>query len=445
MTFIRHLLALFAITIIVPTHAFLLPGTPELNVEEQQQQHAKSSDLTSSAVDYLSEPLTTMPYGGTGLKIYRVQEHYGQPIYRFTPAAVLDRSSIQYWFSGVNNQHFFGFRLQMWNSSLQEAIAAHLTEVTGLKVRLYQIQPVPFDRVILKTNSGDDERYQTAHSWLPYAQNVGFSLTCYARLECQQLADQFKTNPGSFDHFKLAYSTYEHLHNEAKKIDINQDRIKETNQLLKSITLRFPRTNEILMTVSDTQRLLWNAVSDIVRHNFQEEPLAIVTRESQKRIYDWLERKLVTGQVTINTIDDARWNTVYWEDRLSRPDAVARTLNERQRHIEQEHEDDQQVQSGHWTKQSKLAIDELYEQQKDVVSFDGEKFVPKSIELYRIKLNVIRDRHTLPQHEDIQIPYHPHADFTGSIIHDGPYYHMGLIPPPGNITSHCLLRNQLIN
>ncbi|EFX61021.1 hypothetical protein DAPPUDRAFT_274787, partial [Daphnia pulex] len=71
------------------------------------------------------------------------------------------QSSISQWYSGVNSQLYFGFRLHMWNETIQQAVATHLTRVTGKKVRTYQVQSIPFDRVILTRSSDgeEDERY----------------------------------------------------------------------------------------------------------------------------------------------------------------------------------------------------------------------------------------------------------------------------------------------
>ncbi|EFX74558.1 hypothetical protein DAPPUDRAFT_307231 [Daphnia pulex] len=341
---------LLTMDILASTRAFILPGTPEqtniANVHQTNELAEVGENQIAKELEHLlGKPLTTMSFAGTtGLNIYRVQgrkNYHSKSLYQFSPAAILDSSSITQWYSGVNNQLYFGFRLQMWNETIQQAVATHLTRVTGKKVRTYQVESIPFDRVILTRSSDveEDGRYHMAQPMIPYTQTVGFSLACYDKAECQQLAEQFRNEPEQFDKFKVAYSMDSRRQTETKIVQVTQSMLTQTNQLFSQISQRFPRTNEILLSVGDAQRLLWRAVSDIVRKSFGEQPEAIVRRDSRQKIYDQLEKVVVAAKVTISTADDAKWPTVYWEDPLSRPDAIARSLNERKRHLVH-HDDD---------------------------------------------------------------------------------------------------------
>lgn len=430
---------------IVTSKAFILPGTPEqltIMDHEQNQETAALAAVGEQGLEHLGKPITSMPFAGTiGLNIYRVQgrkgHHGSRSLYQFTPAAILDMSTITQWYSGVNSQHFVGFRVQMWNETIQQAVASHLSQLTGRKIRTYQVQSVPFDRVVLKAHSGDDERYQTAYPWIPYTETVGFSLPCYDKIECHQLAEQLKNEPQLFDRFRLAYSIDSRRRTETKDVKVTQDMMTETNPLFSQISKRFSRTSEILLTVNDAQRLLWNAVSDIVRHNFQDEPEAVIPRESHKIIFDQLEKAIVAAKVTISTAEDARWSTVYWEDPVSRPDAIARSLNERKRQLIRHDElgsyfgsHQQTISPEDWKSQTQEAIDDLYEQNKDLVTFNGDRFVPKPIQLYRIKLVALREHRFWKDLDHIEVPYHPRVDMTGRIIHDdGSTSSMALVLP----------------
>ncbi|XP_046643254.1 uncharacterized protein LOC124328506 [Daphnia pulicaria] len=430
------------------SRAFILPGTPEQTNIANEYQTAESAEAGENQIakdleHFLGKPLTTMSFAGTTrLNIYRVQgrkNYHSKSLYQFSPAAILDSSSITHWYSGVNSQLYFGFRVQMWNETIQQAVATHLTRVTGKKVRTYQVESIPFDRVILTRSSDveEDGRYHMAQPMIPYTQTVGFSLACYDKAECQQLAEQFSKEPEQFDKFKVAYSMDSRRETETKIVQVTQSMLTQTNQLFSQISQRFPRTNEILLSVGDAQRLLWRAISDIVRESFGEQPEAIVRRDSRQKIYDQLEKVVVAAKLTISTADDAKWPTVYWEDPLSRPDAIARSLNERKRHLVH-HDDDnfdvqeeqQQQSSSDWKTRSKEAIDALYDQHKEFVSFDGEKFVPKPIQLYRIKLNAIREGRVWKDLGRLEVNYHAGAEMTGPIIHSASTsYSLGLVLP----------------
>ena len=419
-------LLVFLVTLVVSSRSFLLPGAPETN----NQQAETTGGLTGTG--QLGEPYTTFPYAGTTVNIHRLpvrhnpHGHYHRnrlAQYQFEPVAILDRATVDSWYSGVNNQHVLGFQLHMWNETLRYAAATHLTQFTGHTVRPHQVQSIPFDKVILKT-SGDNERWQTAQSWMPYTQTVAFTVACFD--DCRQLAEEFKTDPAQhFSHFKLAYSTDGWRRTETKLIDVQS--IAESSQLLNKISSRYLRSAEVLLTAADAQHLLWSAVSAIVHNNFQDEPDAVVTREAHKIIYDQLEKVVVAGKLSL-AADDAKWSSVYWEDPLSRPDAVARSLNERHRRIHHQ-QDSAEEESNDWKEQTKQAVNELYEQHKEFVAFNGEKYLPKTTQVFRIKWNVIRERRI--GLANIQVPYHPTADLTGPIIHEGPQYSMGLIIPSG--------------
>ncbi|XP_057380827.1 uncharacterized protein LOC130703361 [Daphnia carinata] len=436
----------FVIMTMVTAKAFILPGTPEqLTIMDHEQNQETTAVVDEHGLEHLGKPFTTMPFTGTiGLNIYRVQgrkSHHGsRSLYQFTPAAILDMSTITQWYSGVNSQHNVGFRVQMWNETIQQAVASHLSQITGRKIRTYQVQSIPFDRVMLKTHSDDDERYQTAYPWVPYTETVGFSLPCFYKIECQQLAEQLKNEPNLFDRFKLAYSIDSRRRTETKNIKVTQEMMTQTNQLFSQISKRFTRTSEILLTVNDAHRLLWNAVSDIVRQNFQDEPEAVIPRESHKIIFDQLEKATVAAKLTISTAEDARWSTVYWEDPLSRPDAIARSLNERKRQLLRHDElgsdfgsHQETISSKDWKSQTQEAIDDLYEQNKDLVTFNGERFVPKPIQLYRIKLIAIREHRIWKDVDHIEVPYHPRVELTGPIIHAGSTSSMALLPLPSDV------------
>ena len=253
-------LLVFLATLVVSSRSFLLPGAPETN----NQQAETTGGLTGTG--QLGEPYTTFPYAGTTVNIHRLpvrhnpHGHYHRnrlAQYQFEPVAILDRATVDSWYSGVNNQHVLGFQLHMWNETLRYAAATHLTQFTGHTVRPHQVQSIPFDKVILKT-SGDNERWQTAQSWMPYTQTVAITVACFD--DCRQLAEEFKTDPAQhFSHFKLAYSTDGWRRIEIKLIDV----VAESSQLLNKISAVASR-DRTKFCCADDQHLLRNALSAIV-------------------------------------------------------------------------------------------------------------------------------------------------------------------------------------
>ena len=226
-------------------------------------------------LDISSDLFTTFPYARTTVNIYRLPfrpsvtiftplplQQTGAVGYQFEQVAILDLSTVDSWYSGVNNQHVLGFQLHMWNETLHYTDAAHHTQFTGYTVRPHQVQSIPFDKVILKT-SGDSQRWQTAQSWMPYTQTVAFTLACLN--DCRQLAEEFKTDSALISLISGGWRRTEN-----KLIDVQS--ITESSQLLNNINSRYPRSAEVLLTFAEAQQLLWKAVSAIVHSNFQDEP-----------------------------------------------------------------------------------------------------------------------------------------------------------------------------
>lgn len=429
------------------SHSFLLPGTPELDLADHQQRPASLDAVNPSSKldDYssrLGEPISSIPHFlGTNIKIYEADESTDQsrfasssqnkvPVYNINPGiALVDQSSVHYWYSSALNQHFIGFRVNIWNETLLDVAASHLSQTTGHPVQPYQIQTVPFDRVILKSISDSKDRYSTAHSWVPYKEAIGLSLTCYDQLGCKQLAYQLKSDSKFvLEHFKLAYSRDENRKTDSKKIDISPSLVLEKNQLLAKIINRYSKISEVLVTVADLERILWSATSNIVRRHFENDQV-VVPRESHKLIYDRLEKWIVAGRTSITAPEDSRWNLVYWEDQLNRPDAVARSLNDRRRQsVHGDHNEDsdgqQEVEeqipglSGEWKKEAiEASINQIYAKQREFVKFSQTgQFVPKPLQLCRLKLNALASSQPWQSVDKIQINFHPHVDYIGFLI-----------------------------
>lgn len=408
------------ISLISVSWAFLLPGTPELeNAQPVFGLANPNSKIISSRL--VGEPVATIPYLGTHIKIYQAPSSDDRhSLYYYNPVAVVDQSSVQYWHSGTLNQHFVGFKVHTYNETLLYTVANHLSQ-NGQKIQPFQIQTVPYDHVILKSIQDSNERYSTAHSWSPFKDAFGLSLNCFNQAECQQLAQQIKTDLRFvLDHFKLAFSDEEHRRTETKKVDVTPALIMERNQLLVKINSRYNKINEVLLTATDTERILWNAASNIIRRHFESDSQTVVPRDSHKIVYDRLEKLLIAGRTSISTVDDTKWNLVYWNDPISRPDAVARSLNDRRNYLDQgdHHNDDEDIpSSGDWKADAvRAAIDQIYSKHRDFVKYDGVKFDTKPIQLYRFKLNVLKTARPSQSLDQVQVSYHPGVDFIGYFI-----------------------------
>ncbi len=148
-------------------------------------------------------------------------------------------------------------------------------------------------------------------------------------------------------------------------------------------------------------------------------------------IYQILENLLVTSRVTIGAQSSQMWDSVFWNEDNYRPDKSARTFNDVYSKLDKEHQaklltsfaessktsgsaggggwgfsasaslNIEQSKSGYYSKEE---LDKLFQESKDTVQWDGEKFAPKPMTLSRINLAKLRDRQSF-QERKVRVSY----------------------------------------
>jgi hypothetical protein len=138
---------------------------------------------------------------------------------------------------------------------------------------------------------------------------------------------------------------------------------------------------------------------------------------------------LVTSRTTIEEESDKIWDSVFWDDDNYRPDKTAKTLNEIVNKLDKDSQkiltdmfqkaEKHSVNSNSWDDVNRISsiisgkmandfdfddVKKLLEESIDHVQWNGEKFVPKPIQLSRIKLATFRDSQSF-QDRNVSVHY----------------------------------------
>jgi hypothetical protein len=164
--------------------------------------------------------------------------------------------------------------------------------------------------------------------------------------------------------------------------------------------------------------MLAEMATNIRRETFEDNEIGSPDTEIQ--IYKSLKDFLITSMTTITEQSDKRWDSVFWHNENYRPDKATKTLNEMiNTDNEKELADLFQTQDSYnsnifWTaikevsstvlakstndsdssRRAEIVIvnfAKLLQESKNHVQWDGEKFVPKPLQLSRINLSKFRD------------------------------------------------------
>ena len=259
--------------------------------------------------------------------------------------------------------------------------------------------------------------YSVPSNWLPYKlqKSLWFSLTCLRRDDCNQLADNMRAKPQQFGHFCLA------LESQTTQMVIRIDSVV-SGDMVSSLMQRYdPAQQEPLLTANDEKRLLKETMANVIVETFDKSD--VLSPNSKSQINNALKELLFSSRLTIKEESDRMWGSVFWNDDNYRPDKTTKTLNSIYQKLDNESrtrmadafENNAKAGLGAETsflklfmaradlkaeyssQESKLTEDvaRLYQERRDDVHWDGEKFAPKPLSLARINLSKLRDRQSL--------------------------------------------------
>ena len=280
------------------------------------------------------------------------------------------------------------FDVEMWNDQLRKEIIRHLSEATGQSVRSFQLQIMPYDRVLLKSRRPSDI-YRMTDQWLhlsPSNKVVRFTLTCTE--DCGRLVEQFQSSPERFKHWRLLYSMNPAGQQQRiREVSVRSDHISRS-VLAGELNRHFPPPAErVLLTTNDAQQLISKAVANVISESFDDDEA--VAADSVRQVYDWIENKL---QITNESIDN-NWNLVYWKEPAdqNRPDKLCQLLNQLLDVTGEAVE---------------TTYDQSSEKTKRFIHWNGERFVTSNDSLVvALKLDFIRSKSRAWQQQRLKVSF----------------------------------------
>ncbi|XP_046645655.1 probable E3 ubiquitin-protein ligase bre1 [Daphnia pulicaria] len=276
------------------------------------------------------DTLGSMEYGNFLIEIYEHANNHkatttpNQKKYYYSPIALLDHKSANSTYNRVTKQSEMRFRIEMWNNKVQNEVVKHLNDV-GHEVKSNKVTVIPFEKVIL-TSKRPTVDYSLSPEWTNYdkSKTLRLSLSCYDQKICDELANEMRSDPEQFDHFKLLYSLSSQT-SQIKQTTISINSVT-SGQMVTTLLQKFEDKKEIFLTANDEKKMLSETATNIRMDTFDDSEVGSPDTESQ--ILNILKDLLVTSKATITKQSDKMWDSVFWIEDNYRPDKTTKTLNE---------------------------------------------------------------------------------------------------------------------
>jgi hypothetical protein len=217
------------------------------------------------------------------------------------------------------------FRIEMWNEKVQNEVVKHLFKSVDKEIQPYNVKIIPLENVILASKRPSAD-YSLSPMWANYdkSKTLRLSLSCYDQKVCDGMANEMRSNPEQFDHFKLLYSLSSQK-SQTKHTSITIDSVI-SGQMVTALIQKFKKKKDIFLTANDEWKLLTEITTNIRMDTFDD--YEVVTPDTESQILSILKDLLVTSRKTIKEQCDKKWDSVFWKEENYRPDKTTKTLNE---------------------------------------------------------------------------------------------------------------------
>ena len=367
--------------------------------------------------------LGSMPYSNYAINIYGHSSNNlasttnDKKKFYYTPVARLDHSSATSSFNNVTQQPEMRFRVEMWNDAVQKEVVKFTSELIGYPLlKSDQVRVLPMEKVMLFSRI-QSTTYQMVKDWKQTQthRDLVFKIICYKIVDCDMLAKEMQTNPDQFDNFELKFSLSTQK-SERREAFIQIENVLN-GKLMSKLDQKFPDQDSALLTAADELKLKAETTTNIIVETFDDSEIS--SSESEQLIYRQLESLIDSSRVTIKEQSDKMWESVFWNDDNYRPDKTVRIFNEIFSKIDKEKRNvlgetfknaNKVAVSGggsylnlfsanvatnvDWNREGSLTKEDFekhYQENKDNIQWDGEKFIPKPMALSRVNLAKLRN------------------------------------------------------
>ena len=378
------------------------------------------------------DSLSSLKYGNFHIEIY---EHINnnktttnsEKKYFYSPIALLDHTNAFSRFNKVTKKHEMRFPIEMWNDQVENEVVQRLKQIVGPEIQPYNLRVIPLENVILISNT-PTEGYSLSPVWTHYdkSKKLRLSLSCDDKKICDELAYEMQSDPEQFAHLKLLYSLSSET-SQTKETNITIDSVTSSRMVTNLLQKFGSDKNYIFLTSDDEKKMLAETSTNIRMNIFDDSEIGTPDTDTQ---FDKILKDLLfeTSKTTIKEQNDKKWDSVFWSEDGYRPDNTTKMLNnihqkrdtENQKELvgmfQQGERQSKETESNKTREEldrislatisqrlakdpdssnpdenSKEYLEKLLEKSRDHVQWDGEKFVPKPMELSRINLGKFRN------------------------------------------------------
>jgi hypothetical protein len=283
----------------------------------------------------------------------------------------------------------------------------------SLTINENQILPLPFYQARIIWNNPEEQLQQLklSSAWinnLQQQQTYRFQVAAENNASCQLLAHTIQTTPDQFaDNLQLQFTV------SAAKIDSKVVSVKSehivSSQLVASLkNLPSAVGANRYLTSSDYNRMLWQISNQVIASEVTSGDY--VDTDDELSLKDVIAQMFETQKENTAKFDDKMWNSVFWDPLDERPDKITNELNkfiffnqtDHRAYLTQAGSSSSSAKvnavikafsfggEGSHTSSSSMTTDDITHllENYDIESqVQGEKFVPKQLDLTRLNVN----------------------------------------------------------
>jgi hypothetical protein len=333
--------------------------------------------------------------------------------YYVTPPVTFIQGSAKCKYVPIMASYYVEYDVQLWERELPSAVVRRLKEMS-LDVREDQVHPLPFyqARIIWNNHEQQLQGVQIAAAWINNLQQQSvytFRMVTNNNATCQLLVDTLATSPHDiFDSLQLQFTV------SAAKIDSKQLTISSTHimssQLAASLkNLPGADGDTRYLSSNDYNQMLLQISNQVVATEVVSGDY--VDADDELSLKDTVNSMIDAQRVDVGSFDERMWNSTFWNPLDARPDQVTKEMNkyfmfnqtDNRWYLTQSSSSSSSSNvnaiikkilslggGGSHSSSSNVTSDQMQHllEQYDIESdIEGDKFVPKKLDLFRINMN----------------------------------------------------------
>ncbi|XP_055351150.1 uncharacterized protein LOC129597566 [Paramacrobiotus metropolitanus] len=245
--------------------------------------------------------------------------------YYYQPALFLDLPKL----GVINNPFTQKYELHlwvlMWNQAYEEHIRRKIREQAPTTNFVLSILPIESIRV---KPGGLAKQYQFVDRWISYTSQphyVVFRIICQNNETCTETAQRIREAPGAFIWDLRVQYSLEGQTSVGKSIAVRAEHVQQTS-LYAAINQKLPQKNPVYLISADANKLSTEIANNIQGVEIEDEDY--IAEQNAPTLMALINKALQFVSNNTKDFDNATWNSVFWSDDNTRPDKVTQDANE---------------------------------------------------------------------------------------------------------------------